>query len=88
MKRFRNLAFAFEAARRGGNAPCVLNAANEVAVEAFLGGKIRFTEIARVISETLDAVPVIPLNSLDDVLAADAMARAKSAGIVERLPGR
>jgi 1-deoxy-D-xylulose-5-phosphate reductoisomerase len=87
-ERFPCLSLAYRALEVGQSCPATLNAANEVAVEAFLGGKIRFTEIARVISETLDAVPVIPLNSLDDVLAADAMARAKSAGIVERLPGR
>ena len=73
--RFPCLALAFRALRRGGSAPTTLNAANEVAVAAFLEGRIGFTAIAGVIAATLDGEPVRELVSLDDVLAADASAR-------------
>jgi 1-deoxy-D-xylulose-5-phosphate reductoisomerase len=73
--RFPCLALAFRALRAGGSAPATLNAANEVAVEAFLNGKLGFTEIAPLISATLDALPARPLDTLDDVLAADEAAR-------------
>jgi len=86
--RFPCLGLAYRALELGQDCPATLNAANEIAVEAFLDGKIRFTDIARVISETLDALPVMPLNTLDDVLASDARARNKSAEVVERLLGR
>ncbi len=86
--RFPCLGLAYRALEVGQDCPATLNAANEIAVEAFLDGKIRFTDIARVISETLDALPVMPLNTLDDVLASDARARTKSTGVVQRLLGR
>ena len=54
---FTCLRLAREAARAGGTAPCTLNAANEVAVHAFLGGRLRFLDIAAVIEETLAATP-------------------------------
>ena len=87
-ERFPCLGLAYRALEVGQSCPATLNAANEMAVEAFLDGRIRFTDIPRVISETLDAVPVMPLSTLDDVLVADAQARAKSAAIVERLLGK
>ncbi len=74
--RFPCLALAYRALRGGGNAPAVLNAANEVAVEAFLEGRLPFQRIAAVIAATLDAVPVAPADDLAAVLAADAAGRA------------
>ena len=80
--RFPCLALAFRALRAGGSAPAVLNAANEVAVDAFLAGKLRFTDIPRLIAGAMDALPARDLNTLDDVLAADAAARAHALSLV------
>lgn len=74
---------AFDAARRGGTAPCVLNAADEVAVEAFLAGQIGFLAIVDVVAETLQRAAWEPeLTSVDQVLAADAEARALASELV------
>lgn len=74
-QRFPCLRLAYEALSEGGNAPAVLNAANEVAVEAFLGGNLGFTSIPRVIAQTLADVPWKEVASMEDVLAADGVAR-------------
>jgi 1-deoxy-D-xylulose-5-phosphate reductoisomerase len=73
--RFPCLELAYQALRSTGTAPAVLNAANEVAVEAFLAGQISFVDIPRVISSVLNALPVNAVDSLEDVLGADAEAR-------------
>jgi len=73
---FRCLALARQAGAEGGTAPCVLNAANEAAVAAFLAGGAGFLEIADLVERALDAVPAEPLSSLEQLLAADARARA------------
>ena len=65
-----------EAGRRGGAAPAVFNASNEVAVQAFLNGHIRMPEIAEVVSEALEKIGAYEVGSLEDVLSADADARA------------
>ena len=65
-KKFRNLALSFEAMRTGGNMPCVLNAANEVAVEAFLEGKIGFLDMPDVIEKTLQKSSFIEKPGLED----------------------
>ncbi|CCH08271.1 1-deoxy-D-xylulose-5-phosphate reductoisomerase [Achromobacter xylosoxidans] len=78
LARFPCLALSFEALRAGQAACIALNAANEVAVEAFLGGRLAYTWIARVIEATLEwqgGQSSVTLNSLDDVLALDAAAR-------------
>lgn len=75
MKRFRNLAFAFEAARQGGNMPCVLNAANEVVVAAFLRDEIGFLQMSEVIEQTMAKVTFIAKPSYEDYVATDAEAR-------------
>jgi len=80
--RFPCLGLAYDALREGGTAPAILNAANEIAVAAFLDGRIRFTEIARACAETLARVPARPVAALDDALAADAEARAVAARIL------
>ncbi len=74
-QRFPCLRLAREAAEAGNSAPAVLNAANEVAVEAFLQRRIRFPEIAGMIEQVLDQEPVVPLPSLEAVFAADQRAR-------------
>ena len=75
MKRFRNLAFAFEAVRRGGNMPCILNAANEVVVAAFLRDEIGFLGMSDVIEKTMGKVPFIATPTYEDYVATDAEAR-------------
>lgn len=67
--RFPLLRYAFEAIGAGGNAPCVLNAANEVAVAAFLRGELSFPGMGRLAREALDSTPLIPSPSLDDLIA-------------------
>ena len=74
-QRFPCLRLAREAAEAGNSAPAVLNAANEVAVEAFLQRRIRFPEIASMIEHVLDQEPVVAVESLDAVFAADQRAR-------------
>ncbi|MDA0190458.1 MAG: hypothetical protein OSW77_09070, partial [Proteobacteria bacterium] len=71
LQRFPCLALAYRALRAGGSAPAILNAANEIAVQAFLDGAIAFGDIPRVIARALDRLPAGPLHSLDEVLAAD-----------------
>lgn len=73
---FPCLRLAFEALSHGGSAPAILNAANEVAVAAFLEGRIGFLQIAEVIETTLNAIDNGPVRHLDDVFAADATARS------------
>jgi 1-deoxy-D-xylulose-5-phosphate reductoisomerase len=72
---FPCLRLAREAAEAGGTAPCVLNAANEVAVHAFLRGELAFTGIARVIESTLSELPARPVRHFSDLYEADAQAR-------------
>ncbi|HET6469826.1 MAG TPA: 1-deoxy-D-xylulose-5-phosphate reductoisomerase [Geminicoccaceae bacterium] len=74
-ERFPALALARHALRQGGAAPTILNAANEVAVERFLAGRIGFLDIARVVEAALQAVPSRALDTLEDVAAHDALAR-------------
>lgn len=83
--RFPCLALAYQVLRAAGTAPAVLNAANEVAVEAFLDRQIPFLSIPRVITAVLDAMPVSMVNCLDDVLGADAEARSAAQQQVKRV---
>ena len=83
LARFPCLGLALAAAAAGGTAPAVLNAANEVAVDAFLGGRLNFTRIAAVIDEVLARHDVGAVLSLDDVLAADAAARVHARRLVD-----
>jgi 1-deoxy-D-xylulose-5-phosphate reductoisomerase len=79
---FACLALARRAARAGGTAPCVLNAANEVAVHAFLNGRLGFLDIARVIETTLERLPGQPIHSFDSLYEADREARSLAAELV------
>ena len=74
-ERFPCLALSYQALRAAGTAPAVLNAANEVAVAAFLDRKISFLAIPRVIGTVMETLPVAAVESLEDVLDADAEAR-------------
>ena len=78
---FPCLRLAREAAEAGGTAPCVLNAANEIAVHAFLAGDLSFTGIARVIEWTLSELPAQPVRHFSDLYAADAEAREVARGV-------
>ncbi|MGB9111820.1 MAG: 1-deoxy-D-xylulose-5-phosphate reductoisomerase [Acidimicrobiales bacterium] len=78
------LGLAFAAGRAGGSAPAWLNAANEVAVAAFLSGRIGWLDIASVVEETLERHEESKLVEVEDVIAADAEARAVASGVIER----
>jgi 1-deoxy-D-xylulose-5-phosphate reductoisomerase len=82
---FACLRLAREAGEVGGTAPCVLNAADEVAVEAFLAGRIAFTGIPEVIDRTLEAIPGEPVRHFEDLFDVDAAAREHARGLVEGL---
>jgi len=88
MDRFPSLRLAYQALEHGGAWPVVLNAANEVAVEAFLGGRLRFVAIPRIIERALDAADhqLSAPSTLADVRAADAWARAFSTAAIGTLP--
>ncbi len=72
---FRNLALAFEALEKGGNQPCILNAANEIAVDAFLKDKIGFLEMSDIIEQSMQRVSFIKKPNYDDYVATDAETR-------------
>jgi 1-deoxy-D-xylulose-5-phosphate reductoisomerase len=83
--RFPCLQLAYRALRAGDSGPATLNAANEVAVQAFLDGKIAFTAIARIIAAVMDRSPLLNLATLADVLAADRRARAAAEQLIAEL---
>lgn len=85
--RFPCLGLAFDAARTGGTAPAWLSAANEVAVEAFLAGRIRWGRIAGVVAEVLDAHDGASADSVGDVYNADTQARRLATDVVDRSVG-
>jgi 1-deoxy-D-xylulose-5-phosphate reductoisomerase len=83
--RFPAIRLAREAIEQGGSAPATLNAANEIAVAAFLEGRIGFLDIAATVETVIDRSNAAPVRSLDDVRAADAAARAQALDITGRL---
>ncbi|MFM7709387.1 MAG: 1-deoxy-D-xylulose-5-phosphate reductoisomerase [Ferruginibacter sp.] len=82
-KTFRNLGLAIDAMERGGNRPCVLNAANEIAVWAFLKNRIGFLDITAVVEKTMDAVSFIASPTLDEYFESDGEARAFAATLIK-----
>lgn len=76
MDRFPLLSYAFEAISKGGTMPCILNAANEIAVQAFLEGRIRFTDMPKISRATMDRCPWSDTPDLDTLVATNAEARA------------
>ena len=82
---FACLRLAREAGEAGGTAPCVLNAADEVAVEAFLSKRIAFTGIPEVIERTLEALPAAPVRHFEDLFDVDEAAREHARGLIEGL---
>lgn len=82
-KIFRNLALAFEAMKMGGNMPCILNAANEAVVEAFLNRKITFLQIPAIIEQAMQKVAFVQNPTLEDLIETNAEARSKTMLLIE-----
>jgi 1-deoxy-D-xylulose-5-phosphate reductoisomerase len=83
VKTFRNLQLAIDAMNRGGNAPCVLNAANEIAVYAFLKNRIGFLDMTELIERTLNKITFIAHPTLDDYFETDGEARSFAASLIQ-----
>ena len=81
-EKFPLLGTAYEAARRGGNVPCVMNAANEIAVAAFLDGKIGFNDIYRTIEKTMAWAPFIDSPGYDDYVQSNAESRSYAKSLI------
>jgi len=82
-KNFRNLALAFEALNQGGNMPCILNAANEVVVQAFLNDKISFLQMPEIIEQTMGKASFIKHPDLDDYILTDKEVRIMTSALVK-----
>ena len=82
VKTFRNLQLAYDALAAGGNAPCILNAANEIAVAAFLNRQIGFLEMSDLIEETLNQANFLARPQLEDYIESDRQARELSENIL------
>ena len=82
-KNFRNLALAFEALHQGGNMPCILNAANEVVVQAFLSERISFLQMPRIIEKAMNEAAFIKKPDLDDYIQTDREARILTSALVK-----
>lgn len=82
-KIFRNLALAFQAMKMGGNMPCILNAANEAVVEAFLNGKIAFLQMPAIIEQAMQKVTFVQNPVLDDLIQTNSEARSKTMLLIE-----
>lgn len=85
VRRFPCLKYAFNALEAGGTMPCVLNASNEVAVNAFLKGSIRFTDIPLVVRKTLEQHKVLPGSEIQIIMEADRRAREKAENIIKKM---
>jgi 1-deoxy-D-xylulose-5-phosphate reductoisomerase len=84
-KKFRNLALSFEALQKGGNLACILNASNEIVVEAVLKGRIKFPSIWHVNEQVMQKSQFITNPSLDDYIATDLKTRAYTVELVKEL---
>lgn len=82
MTRFRNLAFAFEAANVGGNMPCIVNAANEIVVDAFLKEKVGFLEMSDIIEKTMQKTTFINKPAYEDYVASNDEARGIALSLI------
>jgi 1-deoxy-D-xylulose-5-phosphate reductoisomerase len=83
LRTFKNLALAIEALNKCGNMPCVLNAANEIAVYAFLKNRIGFLDITEVVERTINTIPFIAKPTLEELFESDAEARNFAATLME-----
>lgn len=84
LKTFRNLQLAFDALQKGGNAPCMLNAANEIAVEAFLKDQIGFLQMSELIENSMQRADFISHPSLEDYVASDEQVRTISKELIKQ----
>ena len=84
-KIFRNLAMAYEALRRGGNVPCMLNASNEIVVDAFLNKQIGFLQMSDIIEEAIEEIKYIPKPSYEDCIETDLETRCFSQRVIDKL---
>jgi 1-deoxy-D-xylulose-5-phosphate reductoisomerase len=82
---FRNLALAYSALEKGGNAACMLNAANEIAVAAFLKDKIGFLQMSDVIEQCMELLPLIPEPNLDDYILTDNETRIRALELIRKI---
>ena len=85
-KKFRNLALAFEAMNKGGNVPCIINAANEVAVEAFLERKIGYKDISSIVEQSIQKIAYIKQPNLEDYIKTDQETRLFASEILLQRP--
>jgi 1-deoxy-D-xylulose-5-phosphate reductoisomerase len=83
-KLFRNLAIAFDALKRGGNVPCIMNAANEIAVDAFLNNKIGFIEMSDLIEKTITMVEFIEHPDFEGLIQTDIKARTIAKELIKK----
>ncbi len=83
VKKFRNLALAFKALKEGGNMPCILNAANDVAVQAFMENKINLTQIPDIVEESMALVPLIKKPVLSDYFETDTLTKQKASELIK-----
>ena len=81
---FRNLALAFKAMERGGNMPCVLNAANEIAVEGFLNGNIGFLQLSEVVETCMEKISYLPKPGLEDYVETDKETRRVASNFIHQ----
>lgn len=84
-KKFPAIGIVKQAIKQGGNAPLVINAANEVAVQYFLSEKINFVDIAKIVENMLEIIEFNKLNSLDDVVEQDKFVQSKTRELIERV---
>ena len=85
LETFRGLKLAYEVGRRGGTAPCVFNAANEIAVGAFLDGRIKFLDIYRVIESVLDRREIVDRPSIEELIVENDSARSEAEKVISAL---
>jgi 1-deoxy-D-xylulose-5-phosphate reductoisomerase len=85
MKKFRNLSLAYDALKEGGNMPCILNAANEIAVQAFLAGEIRFTQMPDIVEYTMGKSSFLPSPDLDSLEVTDSDSRGIAINYINKL---
>lgn len=83
--KFPLLSFAFDAIKMGGSMPCVLNAANEIAVDAFLKGRIRFVEMPGLVEKTMETSPFISNPSIEDFIELNRLARDRASSLISKV---
>ncbi len=88
LRRFRNLSLAYQALKEGGNMPCILNAANEIAVKAFLDGKIGFMQMPDIVEYSMEKIPYIAAPELESLEITDKKAREMTMDLIQKLQNK